>query len=133
MLVFLQLLERMHAAEPPLPRRVVLRLRRSARHRQRRASPMSSAEINDETAADAEAERVASVAAKKKKKLAAAAAGDAGDGAIGDDDEWLEDLAVDSRSIITVNKQLVDRVAAENVTTPMARAWIQIDATKATE
>lgn len=50
-----------------------------------------------------------------------------------DEQEWKEDLAVGSREILTVSKQLIEQLEQENGSLPMEGAWIQIDATDETK
>lgn len=45
------------------------------------------------------------------------------------EDDWLEDIAFESKEILSINKKLLDKLEEENSTIPMDSAWIQIDAT----
>jgi hypothetical protein len=47
--------------------------------------------------------------------------------------EWVEDLAVGSREILSINKELIEKLEQENASLPMEAAWIQIDATDETK
>ncbi|KAE9550514.1 hypothetical protein FO519_006265 [Halicephalobus sp. NKZ332] len=45
------------------------------------------------------------------------------------EDDWLEDIAFESKEILSINKKLLEKLEEENSTIPMDAAWIQIDAT----
>ncbi|KAI6174649.1 Neur-chan-LBD domain-containing protein [Aphelenchoides bicaudatus] len=85
--------------EPDLPQRVILRLRRTA---------AEALVVTDE---DSSASTKATPAEEA------------------DEQEWVEDLAVGSREILSVNKELIEKLEQENASLPMEAAWIQIDAT----
>jgi hypothetical protein len=49
-----------------------------------------------------------------------------------EEQEWIEDVAVGSREILSVSKKLIERLEQENATLPIEPAWVQIDATDET-
>ncbi|KAI6240539.1 Glycine receptor subunit alphaZ1 [Aphelenchoides fujianensis] len=109
----LDVLDRMHTAAPEIPRRVLLRLRRTAGG-EGGALTKVVLPVNIKVGSDEDATEVPPVE-------------EAGD------QDWLEDLQVGSREILTVSKQLVERLESENVSlSAMEMAWIQIDATDGT-
>ncbi|KAI6238465.1 Glycine receptor subunit alphaZ1 [Aphelenchoides fujianensis] len=110
----LDVLERMHTVAPEIPRRVFLRIRRTAGDRAKVALTKVVLPVDIKVGSDEEATETPPVE-------------EAGD------QDWLEDLQVGSREILTVSKQLVERLESENVSlSAMEMAWIQIDATDGT-
>ncbi|KAH7724601.1 CBN-LGC-45 protein [Aphelenchoides avenae] len=49
-----------------------------------------------------------------------------------DEEDWLEDIAFESREILSISRHLTDKLEQNNESLPMDDAWIQIDATDET-
>ncbi|KAI6170026.1 Glycine receptor subunit alphaZ1 [Aphelenchoides besseyi] len=109
-----EMLDWMHTPEPQIPQRVLLRLRRAASCKFPNVTalkPVSVVAAKSDSADTTDAPAIEEI----------------------NDQDWLEDIRVESREILSVSKQLVDRLESENVSVnSMEMAWIQIDATDET-